>query len=456
MFFMKNFFASIFFFLTFISLSFGQNNTDVASFTTAATQGCKVAQTVTYATVVFTPDDLNSNGSGITLALTGSGTPPTISPTSQALDGDGLTVITIDITTTATTTEGDWTIVMTVDDPDGVSNTGGGLSVITTVGSTTIYNAGIFTVYPNVDVAAISGGSILPGASQDFSVNIINTTSLTTYDWTVAGTALQQLQGDGASTAATTTIDIGGTGNTIDVDASTSSVSTGVTQSTISVANPADGITQSFDVSLKATSPCNSDTEASAGGAFSALPIDLTYFRAYGIDNNQVRLEWATAAEINNDYFSIERSVNGIDFETIREVSGAGDSYETVVYASNDDISNLRNSGTLYYRLKQTDYDGKSTSSDIIFVNIASANDYNIVSIYNDQAKVAITLNTPTENELTATIFDINGKFISTQNFQPYTGINTIFMDSDMLRGGMYVINISNGEQQLAEKFIKN
>jgi hypothetical protein len=236
------------------------------------------------------------NGSGITLALTGSGTPPTISPTSQALTGSGLTVIQISITTTPTTTEGDWTIVMTVDDPDGVSNNGGGLSVITTVGSTTIYNAGIFTVYPNVDVAAISGGSILPGASQDFSVNIINTNSLTTYDWTVAGTALQQLQGDGASTAATTTIDIGGTGNTIDVDASTSSVSTGVTQSTISVANPADGITQTFDVSLKATSPCNSDTEASAGGAFSALPIDLTYFRAYGIDNNQVRLEWATAA----------------------------------------------------------------------------------------------------------------------------------------------------------------
>jgi len=57
---------------------------------------------------------------------------------------------------------------------------------------------------------------------------------------------------------------------------------------------------------------------------------------------------------------------------------------------------------------------------------------------------------------LTATIFDINGKFISTQNFQPYTGINTIFMDSDMLRSGMYVINISNGEHQLAEKFIKN
>jgi len=296
MFFMKNFFASIFFFLTFISLSFGQNNTDVASFTTSTTQGCKVANSVVYATVVFSPDDGNMNGSGITLALTGSGTPPTISPTSQALTGSGLTVIQISITTTPTTTEGDWTIVMTVDDPDGVSNNGGGLSVITTVGSTTIYNAGIFTVYPNVDVAAISGGSILPGASQDFSVNIINTNSLTTYDWTVAGTALQQLQGDGASTAATTTIDIGGTGNTIDVDASTSSVSTGVTQSTISVANPADGITQTFDVSLKATSPCNSDTEASAGGAFSALPIDLTYFRAYGIDNNQVRLEWATAA----------------------------------------------------------------------------------------------------------------------------------------------------------------
>ncbi len=95
------------------------------------------------------------------------------------------------------------------------------------------------------------------------------------------------------------------------------------------------------------------------------LPIELLSFTAEP-NGNVVDLDWSTASEISNDYFTIERSEDGISFEAIATVGGAGNStsilyYTTVDYAPLDGIS--------YYRLKQTDYDGKFEYSEIRSVN---------------------------------------------------------------------------------------
>lgn len=91
------------------------------------------------------------------------------------------------------------------------------------------------------------------------------------------------------------------------------------------------------------------------------LPIELLYFNAKLLDQ-KVRLEWATASEINNALFTIERSADGRLFEPIASIQGAGNSIETRTYSAEDERP-LQ--GYNYYRLKQTDYDGAFTFSPI-------------------------------------------------------------------------------------------
>ena len=90
-------------------------------------------------------------------------------------------------------------------------------------------------------------------------------------------------------------------------------------------------------------------------GKISPLPIELLSFEAI-CNNNSVNLLWSTASEKNNDYFTIERSSDGITFQTVLTVKGAGNSNQVINYSA---IDEKPIDGIAYYRLKQTDYDGK-------------------------------------------------------------------------------------------------
>jgi hypothetical protein len=92
------------------------------------------------------------------------------------------------------------------------------------------------------------------------------------------------------------------------------------------------------------------------------LPIELLSFTSECY-NQSIVLEWITATEINNDYFSIERSIDGINWQLVAIVDGAGNSTSNTIYSfidvgRNDDLS--------YYRLKQTDFNGQFKYSAII------------------------------------------------------------------------------------------
>lgn len=93
----------------------------------------------------------------------------------------------------------------------------------------------------------------------------------------------------------------------------------------------------------------------------SVLPIELLDFQAVK-GTAYVDLEWITASERDNDYFTIERSADGFLFEAVLTLDGAGTSMNVIHYTTRD-VQPLE--GTSYYRLKQTDFDGKTTYSDI-------------------------------------------------------------------------------------------
>jgi hypothetical protein len=94
------------------------------------------------------------------------------------------------------------------------------------------------------------------------------------------------------------------------------------------------------------------------------LPIELLYFKASPV-GKITELEWATATEQNNAYFTVERSADGRTFEDITTLPGAGNSRQMLVYRS---IDEQPLEGISYYRLRQTDFDGASTFSDIVAV----------------------------------------------------------------------------------------
>ena len=91
------------------------------------------------------------------------------------------------------------------------------------------------------------------------------------------------------------------------------------------------------------------------------LPIELTYFNAAPI-NRMVQLKWQTASERNNDYYTVECSANGTDWKTVGSISAAGNSTSELNYTLYDEEPTI---GVSYYRLKQTDYDGQYTYSEI-------------------------------------------------------------------------------------------
>ncbi len=98
------------------------------------------------------------------------------------------------------------------------------------------------------------------------------------------------------------------------------------------------------------------------------LPIQLIRFAGELVDE-QVALEWATASEEDNDFFTIERSADGIHFEVLDTLQGAGNSSRTLIYDYRDENPLIGNN---YYRLKQTDYNGKFAYVGIILVQNVS------------------------------------------------------------------------------------
>ncbi|MBK7807576.1 MAG: hypothetical protein IPJ51_14975 [Saprospiraceae bacterium] len=105
------------------------------------------------------------------------------------------------------------------------------------------------------------------------------------------------------------------------------------------------------------------------GFKFKPLPVNLTRFDGRWnkvLDINE--LTWETASEINSDYFDVQRSFKGSEFESVGKVTAAGNSNRITSYAFND--NEIRLNGVYSYRLRQVDFDGTETYSNIVDIDV--------------------------------------------------------------------------------------
>jgi hypothetical protein len=189
-----------------------------------------------------------------------------------------------------------------------------------------------------------------------------------------------------------------------------------------------------------------------------ALPVQLIYFAAVN-DNNNAALTWATASEVNNAYFEIDRSLDGVTFDSIGQVAGNGNSEVTINYAYNDPDISLYNSPVLYYRLKQVDFDGNFTYSNIAAVNVADVQQvFHIISTYpnpfSDHFSVAFF--SPASQAVRMSVYDVRGALVSEETINAEIGMNVYTIPNPShLASGFYTMNVSAGEKNFGIKMLK-
>ena len=180
-----------------------------------------------------------------------------------------------------------------------------------------------------------------------------------------------------------------------------------------------------------------------------ALPVELLTFNAT-LNNDVVELVWETAVEIDNDYFTIERSADGIEWQDIMEVAGAGNSTDINNYFELD-FSPL--DGKSFYRLKQTDYNGESKYSNIVPImkGNENGNDLELFPNPSDGNHFFVGVNGFEGEDVLIVLRDINGreiysklKMANDNNLQP------IDLDN-RLATGTYLI-IASSDQSLVSK----
>ena len=184
-----------------------------------------------------------------------------------------------------------------------------------------------------------------------------------------------------------------------------------------------------------------------------SLPVKLISFTAQQFDENII-LKWQTASEHNNDYFTLERAFNTQDFEEVARIMGAGNSNEVQSYKFLDQDVDLSNS--IYYRLKQTDYDGAFTYSEIIAVN-AKQDEITLSKTYSIDGSLYFNLNANTAGEATIEMIDISGRSLIQNQIFIENGMHNYRISIPRFAAGIYFVKISTANANfIQDKVILN
>jgi hypothetical protein len=190
------------------------------------------------------------------------------------------------------------------------------------------------------------------------------------------------------------------------------------------------------------------------GASGSALPVDLIHFDVHANANHHADLHWATASEINNSHFEIERSYDGKTFEVVGEVAGNGNSQHQIAYSYLDEGIRLMEN-TVFYRLKQVDFDGTSEYSDIRVVRFDElGNDIQLSAYPNpmtNELSLIVSLSKGEAYQIEVT--NLQGSKVHHENYIFTNGIHKL--NTSEWNSGMYILQVATGQGTQHVKVMK-
>jgi alpha-tubulin suppressor-like RCC1 family protein len=182
------------------------------------------------------------------------------------------------------------------------------------------------------------------------------------------------------------------------------------------------------------------------------LPVELMAFNA-NKESNYVQLDWSTATEKNSSYYDVQRSTDGIHFQSIGKVQAAGNSSSIHQYYFKDE--NASAPGVIYYKLVEHDIDGKTTDSDIRSIRNSSANDVTVVpNPSNGNFTVLVegndykTISLLVYNTLGQVVYQASGNSNEGSTYSKN-------IDIQNLAAGVYILHVSSSGQTWTKKIIK-
>lgn len=179
------------------------------------------------------------------------------------------------------------------------------------------------------------------------------------------------------------------------------------------------------------------------------LPVSLISFGGFALETSN-HLEWITEREVNNDFFEIKRSIDGVNFEHVSKIPSTY--IKDKSYYTFEDP--FLESGYVYYQLFQTDLDGKKQFLDEIVIYRKNENE-NTVFPNPSTGKITVSLNNSKSNSLIQYyVSNQNGTLVKEEIVGNFTNENLISFDFSDLSKGVYTLHLVFEEKIEQKKFI--
>ena len=181
-----------------------------------------------------------------------------------------------------------------------------------------------------------------------------------------------------------------------------------------------------------------------------ALPVELLAFSG-ALDGSTVNLTWSTATETDNSHFFVERSVDGLTYAAIGRVEGAGTVGLVTDYAYTDEAFTA---GVNYYRLRQVDFDGAESLSNVIAIDASTL--VNALGIFPNPVSagdlMTISAGTLTKGHtLTAEVFSAAGRLVGKQS---WNSGDKLQLPTAGFAPGLYVVRLNSGGRSVTERVV--
>ncbi len=187
------------------------------------------------------------------------------------------------------------------------------------------------------------------------------------------------------------------------------------------------------------------------GGGGTPLPVEIIAFGAQNA-GDQVAISWATATELNSDFFTVERSADGLNFLKVLNVQAAGNSTSLIEYRVFDDQPL---NGTSYYRLKQTDFDGSHSMTPVVSIQRGQHSGAPALWPNPTSGLLQWSGQVSREGYYSVSVLNLTGVEVMRQTLELQAGVQSFGLDISALPQGSYLLRVQGSDDVQISQVVK-